>query len=87
MGLPLSLAELSGERSRTWTKRKTAENLSVYDRKLKWKKYDSELTEAPSSWGENYVSAAENVEAVEKQFQEESDLGMMVKFETSEAIG
>ena len=47
-------------------------------------KYDPELNEGPPRWGENYVSAADNVQAIKRQFAEEEELGMMIKMLTKD---
>jgi len=58
---------------------------AIYEKKTKWHKYDPEVSEGQPEWGRNYVSAAQNVSAVRKQFEEEAALGMMIRLSLDEA--
>ena len=58
---------------------------AVFEKKLKWRKYDPEILEGPPEWGRNYISASENVPAVRKQFVAEAALGMMVCLDLEDA--
>ena len=41
---------------------------AVYERKVKYRRYDEEDRIGEAAWKDNYKSAAENVEAIQKQF-------------------
>ena len=54
----------------------------VFERKNRWKKYDDSVYTAHLL---NYASAADLSEVLERQFEEELDLGMMVKMKVAAA--
>ena len=57
---------------------------SVFEKKEKWRKYDSGFCE-PGAERENYLSAREHAGEVQQQFQAEAALGAMVEVTTAEA--
>ena len=57
---------------------------SVFEKKEKWRKYDSGFCE-PGAERENYLSAREHACEVQQQFQAEAALGAMVEVTTAEA--
>ena len=60
---------------------------AVFEAKSKWKQYDSVLSE-PDSAGElrnNYPTAEQNADVLEKQFLEEEQLGAMEKMDLADA--
>ena len=43
---------------------------AVFEKKEKWRRYEEDLLSGDSVWSKNNVSAADNLKAAEKQFEE-----------------
>ena len=65
-----------------WSRRKLTRVPSVYERKVRWRRLDETARDFNR---ENYPSTALALEALERQFREEQDMGMMVEVTDEEA--
>eukprot|EP00973_Karenia_brevis_P042175 5839629-Karenia_brevis.AAC.1 len=50
---------------------------SLYERKVRFRKYDEEMDGTDPVSKANYKSVKDNLETVKRMFEEEADLGMM----------
>jgi hypothetical protein len=57
---------------------------AVYERKVRWRKYDQEMDGEPPHSKHNYVSAKDHLDEIEQQFREEEKLKMMKEIPVEE---